>query len=141
MTSQETLSDASSVLLLDLCNLNASTTDLCALKSVGVVPYITRRLLEVLVAFAGMDSRLQSEVWNMPEFFKGATGDAGLDDSAALKDMRLMRRPWNTRFGVWTLFRLLMYLSSQLAVQQRAMHRSERSGSCFLSHIFVIIFI
>jgi hypothetical protein len=127
MASQESLSDASSVLLLDLCNLNASPTDMCALKSVGVVPYITRRLLEVLVAFAGMDPRLQSEVWNMPEF-SDRSDESSVDPAASFKDMRLMRRPWNTRFGVWTLFRLLSYLSSQLAVQQRAMHRSERSG-------------
>jgi len=65
---KEQLSHASTVMLLDLCNVNATPSDLVYLKQVGVVPFLARALTEPLVAFVGDDSKLQEIVKSNQHF-------------------------------------------------------------------------
>jgi HECT-domain (ubiquitin-transferase)/Regulator of chromosome condensation (RCC1) repeat/SPRY domain/Kelch motif len=86
------LDPVSSLLVLDVCNVDFVASDMAFLQRIGIVPF-----LSPLVAFVG-------------------TNRAVLQNAAAVEELKerahLRKEPWNVKYGAWALFRLVTYIST-----------------------------
>jgi len=55
LLAQRQLSDSAAIFVMDLCNVQCSGSDLIQLRRVGTVAFLSRRLVEALVSFAGKE--------------------------------------------------------------------------------------
>lgn len=87
------LDDSSRIILLDILNMEFGSKDLAKLHEIGVIEF-----LEPLVSFPGTSPAL-------------LTLHGGDYCDKLIRNGRLRRQPWNTRFCAWSLLRMFSYSS------------------------------
>eukprot|EP01083_Nonionella_stella_P037399 101947_1 len=105
------LDDASRLLLLDICSLDFTDSDLGALEKIGILDF-----LEPLLAFPGTN----------PAMLDSQTLREGWREHGALT-----HRPWNVRFGAWSLLRLVSYVVADHRQTDAAGHCGQLRAELF----------